>query len=146
MTILAATGGKSVAAVEGLRTFFLNEFLKQGYARHQETKLRKRIQGINEPGAEYCYEIINFGRLMDRPVGRSDDRSEGVGASVLWVEIHLEREKPGNATEDVRGVLNRNNNTLGGSGGSGQKKLGGEHAGRRKGKTITGASSRNREG
>jgi hypothetical protein len=49
----------AVAAADGLRTVFLNEFLRQGYARHQPSKLWKRPQGNNEPGVEYYYEVMN---------------------------------------------------------------------------------------
>jgi hypothetical protein len=61
----ATAGAATVAAADGMRTVFLNEFLKQGYARHQASKLRKRRQGNNEPRVEYYYEVMNLCRLVD---------------------------------------------------------------------------------
>jgi co-chaperonin GroES (HSP10) len=48
-----------------MRSIFIREFLQDSYAGYQESRLRKRKQGINEPAAEYYYEIINLCRLMD---------------------------------------------------------------------------------
>jgi hypothetical protein len=52
-------------AIRGMRSIFIREFLQDSYASYQESRLRKRKQGINEPAAEYYYEIINLCRLMD---------------------------------------------------------------------------------
>ncbi|EFX69465.1 hypothetical protein DAPPUDRAFT_228655 [Daphnia pulex] len=52
-------------AISGMRSIFIREFLQDSYAGYQESRLRKRKQGINEPAAEYYYEIINLCRLMD---------------------------------------------------------------------------------
>ena len=61
----AGGGAAAAAAVDGLKTVFLNEFLKQGHARHNEARLRKRRQGINEPAVEYYYDVVNLCRLVD---------------------------------------------------------------------------------
>ncbi len=58
-------GARGAAAIEGLRTVFLKEFLKQGHARHNEARLQKRRQGTNEPAVEYYYDIVNLCRLVD---------------------------------------------------------------------------------
>ena len=58
-------GARGAAAIDGLRTVFLKEFLKQGHARHNEARLRKRRQGANEPAVEYYYDIVNLCRLGD---------------------------------------------------------------------------------
>jgi hypothetical protein len=63
--VSAVGGAARTAVVEGLRTVFLNEFLKQGHARHNEARLRKRRQGINEPAVEYYYDVVNLCRLID---------------------------------------------------------------------------------
>ncbi|XP_045035969.1 uncharacterized protein LOC123476958 [Daphnia magna] len=52
-------------AISGMRSIFIKEFLQDSYAGYQERKLRNHKQGINEPAAEYYYEIINLCRLMD---------------------------------------------------------------------------------
>ena len=52
-------------AVSGMRSTFMKEFLQDSYAGYQEKRLRNRKQGINEPAAEYYYEVINLCRLMD---------------------------------------------------------------------------------
>ncbi|KAK4006366.1 hypothetical protein OUZ56_011520 [Daphnia magna] len=63
---LAATHTtRAVPEEDGMRTVFVNEFLQGGYARYQKAILRKRKQGINEPGAEYYYEIMNLCRLVN---------------------------------------------------------------------------------
>ena len=58
-------GARGAAAIDGLRTVFLKEFLKQGHAWHNEARLRKRKQGANEPAVEYYYDIVNLCRLVD---------------------------------------------------------------------------------
>ncbi|KZS12015.1 Uncharacterized protein APZ42_023098 [Daphnia magna] len=52
-------------AISGMRSIFIKEFLQDSYAGYQERKLRNHKQGINEPAAEYYYEIINLCRLID---------------------------------------------------------------------------------
>jgi hypothetical protein len=61
----AGTAAAPVAPADGVRTVFLNELLKQGYPRHQASKLRNRRQGNNEPRVEYFYEVMNLCWLVD---------------------------------------------------------------------------------
>ncbi len=58
-------GAAGTATVNGLRMVFLNEFLKQGKERHNEARLPKRRQGINEPAVEYYYDVVNLCRLVN---------------------------------------------------------------------------------
>jgi hypothetical protein len=44
---------------------YLKEFLNQRHGRHNQTRLRKRRQGMNEPAMEYYYNIMNLCRLVD---------------------------------------------------------------------------------
>ncbi len=65
VAVPAGVTAATVATADGLRTVFLNEFLKQGYARDQPSKLWKRRWGNNEPGVECYYEVMNPCRLVD---------------------------------------------------------------------------------
>jgi hypothetical protein len=95
------------AAEDGLRTVFLNEFLKQGYPRHQPSKLWTRQQGNNEPGVEYCYEVMNPCRLVDPQM------AEAKKLKYLFNEGHLSNgEGVGDATKDVRGISYRSETTI----------------------------------
>jgi hypothetical protein len=58
-------GGRKQPSGSRLKSIFMGEFLQDSYAGYQETRLRKRKQGINEPAAEYYYEVINLCRLVD---------------------------------------------------------------------------------
>jgi hypothetical protein len=58
-------GARGATGIDGLRTVFSKEFLKQGQARHNEARLRKRRQGMNESALEYYYDIVNLCRLVD---------------------------------------------------------------------------------
>jgi hypothetical protein len=49
----------------GLRTRFLQEFQQENYRVFQESKLRNRIQGLNEPATEYYYDVLNLCRSVD---------------------------------------------------------------------------------
>ncbi|KZR96449.1 Uncharacterized protein APZ42_009205, partial [Daphnia magna] len=63
--VAAAAGVQAAPAVVGLRTKFLSEFQPQHYTRYQEAKLRQRKQGIDEPGEDYFYDIIDLCRKVD---------------------------------------------------------------------------------
>ena len=78
--------------VQGLKSMFLEEFQQESYGRYQEAKLRKRKQGIDEPGVEYYYEIIDLCRIVDplMPEGtKLDYLFRGLKPSLLekiWVK------------------------------------------------------------
>jgi hypothetical protein len=89
--VSAVGGAARTAVVEGLRTVFLNEFLKQGHARHNEARLRKRRQGINEPAVEYYYDVVNLCRLVDpqmaeaRKLGHLFDGLRPTLIEIIWM-------------------------------------------------------------
>jgi hypothetical protein len=53
------------SAETGLRTVFLKEFQQQNYKLFQETRLRNRIQGIEESTTNYYYDFIDLCRVVD---------------------------------------------------------------------------------
>ncbi|KAI9555916.1 hypothetical protein GHT06_018446 [Daphnia sinensis] len=61
----AAGGNPATPAVTGLRSMFLKEFQPDNYGLFQETRLRSRTQGMDEPTVRYYYEILNLCRLVD---------------------------------------------------------------------------------
>ncbi|KZS06701.1 Uncharacterized protein APZ42_029752 [Daphnia magna] len=61
----AAGGNPATPAVTGLRSMFLKEFQPDNYGLFQETRLRSRTQGMDEPIVRYYYEILNLCRLVD---------------------------------------------------------------------------------
>ena len=87
----AVGGAAGTAAIDGLRTVFLNEFLKQGHARHNEARLRKRRQRMNEPAVEYYYDVMNLCRLVDpqmaeaRKLGHLFDRLRPTLVERIWM-------------------------------------------------------------
>ncbi|XP_045023372.1 uncharacterized protein LOC123467567 [Daphnia magna] len=52
-------------AVTGVRTLFLKEFQQQNYKLFQETRLRNRVQGIEEATTNYYYDVIDLCRVVD---------------------------------------------------------------------------------
>ena len=52
-------------AVTGVRTLFLKEFQQQNYRLFQETRLRNRVQGIEEATTNYYYDVIDLCRVVD---------------------------------------------------------------------------------
>ncbi|KZS05277.1 TE: Gypsy retrotransposon integrase 1-like protein [Daphnia magna] len=61
----AAGGNPVTPAIPDLRSVFLKEFQPDNYGLFQETRLRIRTQGVNEPTIRYYYEILNLCRLVD---------------------------------------------------------------------------------
>ncbi|KZS02356.1 Uncharacterized protein APZ42_000633, partial [Daphnia magna] len=61
----AAGGNPATPLVPGLRSVFLKEFQPDNYGLFQETRLRSRTQGVDEPTIRYYYEILNLCRLVD---------------------------------------------------------------------------------
>ena len=57
--------GVATAAVIGFRTHFLKEFQQDNYQLFQETRLRSRVQGIDEPTNNYYYDILDLCRIVD---------------------------------------------------------------------------------
>ncbi|XP_045034364.1 uncharacterized protein LOC123475563 [Daphnia magna] len=52
-------------AVTGVRTLSLKEFQQQNYKLFQETRLRNRVQGIEEATTNYYYDVIDLCRVVD---------------------------------------------------------------------------------
>ena len=61
----AGPNGADIQAETGLRTVFLKEFQQQNYKLFQETRLRNRIQGIEESTTNYYYDVIDLCRVVD---------------------------------------------------------------------------------
>jgi hypothetical protein len=57
--------GADTLAETGLRTVFLKEFQQKNYKLFQETRLRNRIQGIEESTTNYYYDVIDLCRVVD---------------------------------------------------------------------------------
>ncbi|KZS05507.1 Uncharacterized protein APZ42_031279 [Daphnia magna] len=64
-------GNPATPAVTGLRSMFLKEFQPDNYGLFQETRLRSRTQGIDEPTVRYYYEILNLCRLIDSNMSKA---------------------------------------------------------------------------
>jgi hypothetical protein len=67
----AAPKGANILAETGVRTPFLKEFQQQNYKLFQETRLRNRLQGIEEPTTNYDYNIIDLCRVMDQTMAEA---------------------------------------------------------------------------
>ena len=61
----AAGGNPATPVVLGFRSVFLKEFQPDNYGLFQESRLRSRKQGVDEPTIRYYYEILNLCRLVD---------------------------------------------------------------------------------
>ena len=56
---------RPVAAATGLKTRFLLEFVQEKYSLFQESKLRNRMQGPDEPTSNYYYDVIHLCRSVN---------------------------------------------------------------------------------
>ena len=63
--------GAATPAVTGFRTHFLNEFQPDNYLLFQETRLRSRVQGIDEPTHNYYYDVLDLCRIVDPAMSQS---------------------------------------------------------------------------
>jgi len=61
----AQGGNDPVPAIPGLRSRFSTEFQEENHALFQETKLRNRVQGLEENAVDYYYDVIALCRSVD---------------------------------------------------------------------------------
>ncbi|KAK4021536.1 hypothetical protein OUZ56_003451 [Daphnia magna] len=67
-------------AVTGVRTLFLKEFQQQNYKLFQETRLRNRVQGIEEATTNYYYDVIDLYAVL----GVAATRVADVPIDFIW--------------------------------------------------------------